>query len=217
MHFREEPLTAAAMLPACMPLTRESLTSPLTPSDLMPLNQRVPGSSPGAPTNRIKRLENMFDAQSCQILPLGREWEDPVNRRPDQYNPRSPNACPPHRRPCIRHDGGRCAETHRKEQAHGHCLSSGHWSVTLRRTRSLWCWPRPGTSIPAGICRWTTRYQCSSRHARHEVCSSRGKLLRHVGDNGKHNDNMLMHILSPYAQHHSGVDGLHQAQQLRVH
>jgi hypothetical protein len=31
------------------------------------------------------------------------------------------------------------------------------------------------------------------------------KLLRLLGDNGKPNDNMLMHILSPYPQHHSAV------------
>jgi hypothetical protein len=32
-----------------------------------------------------------------------------------------------------------------------------------------------------------------------------GKLLRLKGDNGKPNDNMLMHILSPYAQHRSAL------------
>lgn len=32
-----------------------------------------------------------------------------------------------------------------------------------------------------------------------------GKLLRILGDNGKPNDNMLMHILSPYPQHRSAV------------
>ena len=32
-----------------------------------------------------------------------------------------------------------------------------------------------------------------------------GKLLRLKGDNGKPNDNMLMHILSPYPQHHSAL------------
>jgi hypothetical protein len=31
------------------------------------------------------------------------------------------------------------------------------------------------------------------------------KLLRLLGDNGKLNDNMLMHILSPYPQHRSAV------------
>lgn len=31
------------------------------------------------------------------------------------------------------------------------------------------------------------------------------KLLRLLGDNGKLNDNMLMHILSPYAQHRSAL------------
>jgi hypothetical protein len=31
------------------------------------------------------------------------------------------------------------------------------------------------------------------------------KLLRLLGDNGKPNDNMLMHILSPYPQHRSAV------------
>ena len=31
------------------------------------------------------------------------------------------------------------------------------------------------------------------------------KLLRLLEDNGKPNDNMLMHILSPYPQHHSAV------------
>jgi hypothetical protein len=31
------------------------------------------------------------------------------------------------------------------------------------------------------------------------------KLLRMLGDNGKPNDNMLMHILSPYPQHRSAV------------
>jgi hypothetical protein len=31
------------------------------------------------------------------------------------------------------------------------------------------------------------------------------KLLRILGDNGNPNDNMLMHILSPYAQHRSAV------------
>src|SRR5262245_19129768 len=31
------------------------------------------------------------------------------------------------------------------------------------------------------------------------------KLLRILGDNGKPNDNMLMHILSPYPQHRSAV------------
>jgi hypothetical protein len=32
-----------------------------------------------------------------------------------------------------------------------------------------------------------------------------GKLLRLKGDNGKPNDNMLMHILSPYPQHRSAL------------
>jgi hypothetical protein len=32
-----------------------------------------------------------------------------------------------------------------------------------------------------------------------------GKLLRLKGDNGKPNDNMLMHILSPYPKHHSAL------------
>jgi hypothetical protein len=32
-----------------------------------------------------------------------------------------------------------------------------------------------------------------------------GKLLRLKGDNGKPNDNMLMHILSPYQQHRSAL------------
>jgi hypothetical protein len=32
-----------------------------------------------------------------------------------------------------------------------------------------------------------------------------GKLLRLKGDNGKPNDNMLMHIVSPYAQHRSAL------------
>jgi hypothetical protein len=32
-----------------------------------------------------------------------------------------------------------------------------------------------------------------------------GKLLRLMGDNGKPNDNMLMHILSPYPQHRSAL------------
>jgi hypothetical protein len=32
-----------------------------------------------------------------------------------------------------------------------------------------------------------------------------GKLLRLKGDNGKPNDNLLMHILSPYAQHRSAL------------
>lgn len=32
-----------------------------------------------------------------------------------------------------------------------------------------------------------------------------GKLLRLKGDNGKPNDNMLMHILSPYTQHRSAL------------
>lgn len=31
------------------------------------------------------------------------------------------------------------------------------------------------------------------------------KLLRMLGDNGKNNDNMLMHILSPYEQHRSAL------------
>lgn len=31
------------------------------------------------------------------------------------------------------------------------------------------------------------------------------KMLRMMGDNGKPNDNMLMHILSPYARHRSAV------------
>jgi hypothetical protein len=31
------------------------------------------------------------------------------------------------------------------------------------------------------------------------------KMLRLMGDNGKPNDNMLMHILSPYAEHRSAV------------
>lgn len=31
------------------------------------------------------------------------------------------------------------------------------------------------------------------------------KLLRFLGDNGKVNDNILMHILSPYEAHHSAV------------
>lgn len=31
------------------------------------------------------------------------------------------------------------------------------------------------------------------------------KLLRLLGDNGRPNDNMLMHVLSPYAQHRSAV------------
>src|SRR5215469_13349401 len=31
------------------------------------------------------------------------------------------------------------------------------------------------------------------------------KMLRLFGDNGKLNDNMLMHILSPYPEHHSAV------------
>jgi hypothetical protein len=31
------------------------------------------------------------------------------------------------------------------------------------------------------------------------------KLLRLMGDNGKPNDNMLMHILSPYSQHRSAL------------
>lgn len=31
------------------------------------------------------------------------------------------------------------------------------------------------------------------------------KMLRIMGDNGKPNDNMLMHILSPYEQHRSAV------------
>ena len=31
------------------------------------------------------------------------------------------------------------------------------------------------------------------------------KMLRMMGDNGKPNDNMLMHILSPYQAHHSAV------------
>ncbi len=31
------------------------------------------------------------------------------------------------------------------------------------------------------------------------------KLLRVLGDNGKPNDNMLMHILSPYPQHRSAL------------
>ena len=31
------------------------------------------------------------------------------------------------------------------------------------------------------------------------------KMLRMMGDNGKPNDNMLMHILSPYSQHRSAV------------
>jgi hypothetical protein len=31
------------------------------------------------------------------------------------------------------------------------------------------------------------------------------KLLRLLGDNGKLNDNMLMHILSPYPQHRSAL------------
>lgn len=40
------------------------------------------------------------------------------------------------------------------------------------------------------------------------------KLLRFLGDNGGPNDNMLMHVLSPYAQHRSAVtdcDKLRQA------
>ena len=32
-----------------------------------------------------------------------------------------------------------------------------------------------------------------------------GKLLRLKGDNGNPNDNMLMHILSPYPQHRSAL------------
>jgi hypothetical protein len=32
-----------------------------------------------------------------------------------------------------------------------------------------------------------------------------GKLLRLKGDNGKPNDNMLMHIVSPYPQHRSAL------------
>jgi hypothetical protein len=32
-----------------------------------------------------------------------------------------------------------------------------------------------------------------------------GKLLRLKGDNAKPNDNMLMHILSPYPQHRSAL------------
>jgi hypothetical protein len=31
------------------------------------------------------------------------------------------------------------------------------------------------------------------------------KMLRLLGDNGKDNDNMLMHILSPYPQHRSAL------------
>lgn len=37
-----------------------------------------------------------------------------------------------------------------------------------------------------------------------------GKLLRLKGDNGKPNDNMLMHILSPYPQHRSALTDCHK-------
>ena len=40
--------------------------------------------------------------------------------------------------------------------------------------------------------------------------------LRLKGDNGKPNDNMLMHILSPYPQDTAVPSRLHQAQSLRV-
>ena len=40
------------------------------------LNQRVPGSSPGAPTKNIKHLQDQRRARSSQNGPLGRSWED---------------------------------------------------------------------------------------------------------------------------------------------
>jgi hypothetical protein len=41
----------------------------------------VPGSNPGAPTNRIKNLAQIFNPQSSQKSALGRPWEVPGRTR----------------------------------------------------------------------------------------------------------------------------------------
>lgn len=52
----------------------------------------------------------------------------------------------------------------------------------------------------------TKRQRCDARLTTAEGdLFVEGKLLRLKGDNGKPNDNMLMHILSPYPQHRSAL------------
>lgn len=60
---------------------------------------------------------------------------------------------------------------------------------------------RLGVSFPSG-----PRQKCDIVIVGHgESWAIEAKLLRILGDNGKPNDNMLMHILSPYSTHRSAV------------
>jgi hypothetical protein len=57
----------------------------------------------------------------------------------------------------------------------------------------------PYPNMPRQLCDLVLQYEPGQA-----VWALEFKLLRLAGDNGKPNDNMLMHLLSPYASHRSG-------------